>query len=288
MIMLKRKNGELREFINAEYLPAYYLIPKEIIDRNPKKLREIPRMFAMLTLDEEAIATVESDLFILLIIDAYAYMVWQFIKPYEYMEIYSGFDPLWRFVHNVDVWLMALKEAHYLFDVKRLTERPYVVLDYVSLEQMTAALMHIVPKVMRENKMYEVMEIVENHRCFEDFDYRSSNRKTDFYRQWYHTRTKHPQISLDAFMEEYEQTHGGRKWEIVDESIEVESSVVSSGYVQGFLDTLSPEDRRIVELRMKELTLEQIAKEVGYKTHSAVLKRLKRIGEKYRKYENES
>ena len=105
MIMLKRKNGELREFINAEYLPAYYLIPKEIIDRNPKKLREIPRMFALLTLDEEAIATVESDLFILLIIDAYAYMVWQFIKPDEYMEIYSGFDPLWRFVHNVDVWL---------------------------------------------------------------------------------------------------------------------------------------------------------------------------------------
>ena len=41
--------------------------------------------------------------------------------------------------------------------------------------------------------------------CAKDFDFRKSNQKTDFIRQWYHTRTKHPMISLEEFQEAYSQ-----------------------------------------------------------------------------------
>ena len=63
------------------------------------------------------------------------------------------------------------------------------------------------------------------------------------------------------------------QWDAPDESAELEETVGSSVFVEDFLKTLSPTDRRIVELRMEDVTLEEIAKEVGFKTHSAVLKR---------------
>ena len=50
------------------------------------------------------------------------------------------------------------------------------------------------------------------------------------------------------------------------------------------MKTLDEKDRRILELRMENYTYEEIAAEVGYKTHSAVVKRIKRIGETFQKY----
>ena len=94
-IMMKRKNGKVTPFRNAEFLPAYYAIPERIMKQCGKDLNSIPRNPQAVIHDYDAIATAESDLFLELIMDAYAYMVWPFMGFTEYMETYSGYDPAW-------------------------------------------------------------------------------------------------------------------------------------------------------------------------------------------------
>ncbi len=287
MIWFRRNNGEFKPLKNSRYLPAYYFIPKEILDRNPAPLREIPRSFSKLMKDDKAIATIESDLFMLLMYDVFAYMSWHYMDRSEYMEIWSGYEPLWKFAHHPDVWINELEEAGILLGEDWVTSDPDKEIGFLSIETVSYVMAAIVPRAMFKYRMYEVERIAEEHRCFEDFDYRNSRQKIDFYRKWYHTRTKHPQISLEGFQAEYAETHNGKQWDAPDESADLEETVGSSVFVEDFLKTLSPTDRRIVELRMEDVTLEEIAKEVGFKTHSAVLKRLKRIGKLYREYDKE-
>lgn len=98
-IMLTRKDGPPTPFRNAEYIPFYYFIPKSILSRCGAELNAIPRNPQELFHNRAACEFVESDLFRLLIIDATAFMVWPYMGFGEYMEIYSGYDPAWRFAH---------------------------------------------------------------------------------------------------------------------------------------------------------------------------------------------
>ena len=90
-LKIRRKNGEITDFINSEYLPAYYFIPKEILDKCGKKLNGIPRNIKQVVSSWDAIETVESDLFAQCIIDAYAYMVWPYMGLNAAREAYSGY-----------------------------------------------------------------------------------------------------------------------------------------------------------------------------------------------------
>ena len=101
-IMLTRKDGPPTPFRNAEYIPFYYFIPKSILSRCGAELNAIPRNPQELFRNRAACEFVESDLFRLLIIDATAFMVWPYMGFGEYMEIYSGYDPAWRFAHCPD------------------------------------------------------------------------------------------------------------------------------------------------------------------------------------------
>ena len=89
-------------FRNAEYIPFYYFIPKSILSRCGAELNAIPRNPQELFHNRAACEFVESDLFRLLIIDAVAFMVWPYMGFDEYMEVYSGYDPAWRFAHCPD------------------------------------------------------------------------------------------------------------------------------------------------------------------------------------------
>ena len=77
-IMLKRKDGSITPFRNAEFIPAYYFIPKSVLSQCGAELNSVSRNPKELLHSWDAIALVESDLFLLLIIDAYAFMVWPF------------------------------------------------------------------------------------------------------------------------------------------------------------------------------------------------------------------
>ena len=126
--------------------------------------------------------------------------------------------------------------------------------------------------------------MAREYPCFEDFDFRKSNQKTDFIRNWYHTRTKHPIISLEEFQEAYANAHGGQEYEEPDPSQNVEETAVAQALVDQFKATLSEKDMRILEMRMSGDTLEKIAEKLGYKNHSGVLKRIRKIGQAYEAY----
>ena len=106
-IMLKTKTSELRRMINAEYLPAFYFLPQEILQAR-KDLWNLPRNPNEILRDWNLIALVESDMFLELIIDGYAYLVWRHMGVRGKMEQYSGHDPFWRFAHSAGVWIEEL------------------------------------------------------------------------------------------------------------------------------------------------------------------------------------
>lgn len=91
----------------------------------------------------------ESDLFRLLIIDATAFMVWPYMGFDEYMEIYSGYDPAWRFAHCPDYWIQELTDEGILASASELFKGCHSELGYVPEWQIDIYLRYIVPNVMK-------------------------------------------------------------------------------------------------------------------------------------------
>ena len=140
-----------------------------------------------------------------------------------------------------------------------------------------------IPQIMAENNVKKIIACGRRYRCFEDFDYRDSRLKKDFYRKWYHSRTKHPSTSLEELRERFTAEAGIEKTP-PDLTVEFEDAALSEIKVEQFLATLSDQDRQILELRLDGLTLEKIAKQTGYQNHSGVLKRIRRIGKAYEEW----
>ena len=288
-ILLKRKNGEITPFRNAEYISAFYFIPKSILDKCGEEINSIPRNPRKLLQDRRAIEIIESDLFKLVIIDAYAFMVWPFMGLGAKREIYSGYEPSWRYAHAASIWIKGMEDEGVIPKLQEILKSSNVDEDlgYISEEEISETFTWLVPKIMAKHNMNEIIAVAAEYRCFEDFDYRKSRQKIDFYRKWYHTRTKISVESLDEIKEKYAENTDGMEWDIPDDSINVESTVLEPIAVSKFLDTLSETDRKILTMRMDDVTLEKIAEELGFKTHSAIHKRIRRIGLAYEKFSGE-
>lgn len=287
-LLLTRRDGPPTPFRNSEYIPFYYFIPKSILKKCGAELNSIPRNPRMIFSNREACEFIESDLFKLLIIDATAYMVWHYMGFDEYMEIYSGYDPAWKLAHCPNYWIKEMTDEGIIPTVEELYKNYNCDLGFVPEEEIDVYLRYIVPRVMKKYNMNAAIQVAEEFRCFEDFDFRNSRQKTDFYRKWYHTRTKHPMVSLEEFQEKYIESHNGQEWEEADTSQNVEENIVSQALVEQFKKILSEKDMKILEMRMDEATLEEIAKKLGYKTHSAVHKRIRKIGLVYEKFSGEN
>lgn len=284
---LKRRDGSVTPFRNSEYIPFYYFIPKSILQKCGVELNSIPRNPRMIFTNRAACEFIESDLFKLLVIDATAYMVWPYMGFGEYMEIYSGYDPAWKLAHNPDYWIKELTLEGIIPDLKQLCEGYGEDMGFVSEAEINVYLRYIVPKVMEKYNMNAVIQVAEEFRCFEDFDFRNSRQKTDFYRKWYHTRTKHPMISLERFQEDYAESHNGQEWDTPDNSQDIEADVTAQVLVDEFISTLDKKDMAILKMRMEGNTLDEIAEKLGYKNHSGVLKRIRKIGLAYEKFTGE-
>ena len=105
----------------------------------------------------------------------------------------------------------------------------------------------------------------------------SSTVKTDFMRKWYHNRSGKP-ISLDEMME----SENGDIFEVADPRSEFEQMVISEMQIAAFAEqNITDKDREILKLRMDGHTEQEIADKVGYKTASAVHKRIAKIASAY-------
>ena len=73
-------------------------------------------------------------------------------------------------------------------------------------------------------------------------------------------------------------------FEIEDPISSFEDEVVENIDVQKFLSKLDEKDKQILQLREDGYTYKEIADRVGFKTHSAVVKRINKIGRMYEKF----
>ncbi len=287
MAVVRMKSGTPVSMRNAEFIPMYYFIPRRILEACGAELNALPRNPHKVLRSKAACDLIESDLFRLLIVDAVAYMVWPYMGFTEYMEVYSGDDPAWRFAHSPEIWVQELIDEGVLPSAESFLRNANEDFGYVPEGEIDEVLRIIVPQAMERHHIGEVIQVAQEYRCFEDFDFRKSNQKTDFIRQWYHTRTKHPQISLEAYRENYAENHDGQEWDAPDTLEDVQEAVVSQATVEQFKATLSEKDMAILEMRMQGYTLEEIAAKLVYKNHSGVLKRIRKIGQAYEAFTGE-
>ena len=54
--------------------------------------------------------------------------------------------------------------------------------------------------------------------------------------------------------------------------------------VDRFLSTIEDKDKQILQMRAEGYTTQEIADRLGYKTHSAVVKRIKKLGKAYQEF----
>lgn len=296
-LYLEQKGGAFHQIENAELLPAFYFIPKDLLDQFPQQLQEIPRSLDEVVHSWKALRAVENKLFLQAIIDGYAWLAWPYIGVKGYMEAYSGFDPAWIFAHSLK-WVEVMTEEGVLPSVEELYEQgAREHMGFVSNEEFHLLFSKIVPMTLEKYHMDDVLEYVKRHRCFEDYDSRISHPRENFFRDWYHRRTRHPETSLEQWKNGFKWLDRGEKAydpereftprDVEDERIQVEEQVTAEIDVAAFMAALSEKDREILRLRMEGWTHQEIAERVGYKTHSAVLKRIRKIGEAYEKFSGE-
>ena len=78
-IKIKRKNGKITRYKNAEYIPLFYFFPKSLLDHCGTLPFQISRYPYELFTDWKQIELIESDQFALLMYDAFHYLVWEYM-----------------------------------------------------------------------------------------------------------------------------------------------------------------------------------------------------------------
>ena len=68
---------------------------------------------------------------------------------------------------------------------------------------------------------------------------------------------------------------------VADESVNVEEQVSFELGVREFWASLNEEEQHLLQLKMNGMTMQDIAAELGLKSHSAVVKRLQKLKMKY-------
>ena len=250
--------------------------------RNPIRILKDPAWTQVLT----------SDFFLLALLDFSAYMVWPAFEVKARLESFSGYDPLWRLARAIQLW----EEAYEVYtentplDYFRMlesTDIPWVPLD--NALRFFASLGY---RAIDRHNLCPVIDAVKEMRCIEDYDDRNSRAKIDFYRQWYHTKTKHPIVSLDAMIDA--KGYDARA-DALDQIVEragytdmFEEELCERMDAQNFYKTeLTDREREILTLRNYGLTQKEVAKQLQYDTHSAVGKRVADIVKRFGDYMDE-
>ena len=205
-------------------------------------------------------------------------------------EIYSGYEPYCRYAHAASIWIKGMEDEGVIPKLQEILKSSNADEDlgYISEEEISETFTWLVPKIMAKHNMNEIIAVAAEYRCFEDFDYRNSRQKIDFYRKWYHTRAKNVTVeSLEEIKKRYAENNDGVDWDIPDENSNMSHTVLEPMAVSEFLASLGETDRQILTMRMEGITLEKIAEKLGFKTHSAVHKRIRKIGLAYEKFSGE-
>ena len=141
--------------------------------------------------------------------------------------------------------------------------------------------------LMKSQGIPDVIGMTSNvhNQTHQDFPEAENFDKIDFQRAFYHTRTEIDTIlSLDEFQENDNDTWESAKsvFELTDDEIDFVAEDKKEQLIwNAYYQVLDNVEREILELRVKKFTNEDIAKQLGYKTQSAISKRLAKMREKF-------
>lgn len=292
-LLLKQPIGLVSvEINNLEYLPLFYLFPKEVLERACPLLADMPRSLHGILKDSDWVDRISGDYFLLAISDLTAAFVWPALGVRAYMECYSGHDPIWQLAHASSLWLNAFEKIGGI-TIPYLAQNIKLEMPYLTNEEAQMLFLRIGEKGIEEHELQPVIDTVNQMRCAEDFDARGSHAKTDFNRKWNHTRWRYKTVSLDQLVDQY----GGDSRDdaidavlhdrVSDDAASFEDTVCAKLDTERFYNSLSERDREMLTMRADGYTYQEIADKLGYKTHSAVMKRIKRLGEGYLDFTDE-
>ena len=146
------------------------------------------------------------------------------------------------------------------------------------------AMLHNAVKLTMKTMSYEeVAKVINEFPAYEDFNHNKNNnyRSKDFERRWNHTRSKISTESIEAMQEKAFKDSEHQEEIIEDVSINIEEQVAAKLTQETFWNSISDDDKKILQMRICGLSQKEIAEELGYKTHSAITKRLQKLKEQF-------
>lgn len=279
MLIQNAKTGGTYEIKNIPLLPFFYLIPRQALtDR--KEYINIPRNPIKAVLDNHWRELIDSDDFKLIVADLSAFFIWESFGVSPYIHCFSGHDPLFKLAYMLDLWADSLNVVD--LSVKDLLQLPVdVEMPWLSIVQSQKVFYIIGNYSIDKHNLRPVIDCVKQHRCHEDYDDRMSNPKKDFYRKWYHSRAMTKVVSIEELMKKAGLQSVGNEeyYSLIDQVVEYnnlnsEHTTIYKMDLERYLNRLDDKDTEILALKYSGYTQNEIADRLGYKTHSAVGKRI--------------
>ena len=256
-------------FRGHDALMMFYLLPEEVVART--ELTDFPREPYKALDDPHWREVYDNDYFQLALCDTWAWLVWDYLGIRGGMEKYSGYDPFYIMAHTYLLWAKVFRKMGLTPESYFANVDPGDKMAYLTHELAADTIREMVEYFISHSDFPLWRDAIKEHRAHEDYDSRRSSIKTDFHRQWYHTRAKTKVIDLD-FTQVDEPSYS--PFEKIDSRLDVER----------FTAQLDEINQRIVKLLLAGYTQAEIAKKVGFANHSGVCKRIKKIGEAFLEY----
>ena len=286
LVVLPGEIIEIPQDSDKSWLTLFYSLPRELAEKWKPALDLSRCPYEVLRTDKYD-TIVCDDMFKLLVWDCFSWAAWQFFQVKDrkgnYRDIpgdkeqYAGYFPLWRLSYNIIPYIRMKFEQNGLGFQNLYNIQQGVDVPWLTYQQFSNLIGNVTDMVIAEQNWQPMIDAIWENRTVEDYDDRGSTVKTDFMRSWHHHRSGKP-VSLEEMME----SGNGDILDIPDPRSEFEQSIVSEMQISAFAErNITEKDREILKLRLEGFTEQEIADKVGYKTASAVHKRIAKIANAY-------
>lgn len=218
------------------------------------------------------------------IMDAVASMVFPHLGFGGWKEHYTANSPAWRLSYALPLWAKGVERVWGWGVQKLFRLPPNFEIPFFEADDVQAMMKQVVEQTIGEQDWRPMLEAVREMPCDEDFEKWDTYVRKDFLRKWYHTRSKCVRtVSLEACMEDKDS----KIHSLPAPEGDVAEQAAEKDFCNRFKAALPERDRTILELRGEGYGYQEIADKLGYKTHSAVIKRMEAIKKRFVRYENE-
>ena len=153
---------------------------------------------------------------------------------------------------------------------------------WLTYQQFSNLIGNLTDMIVEEQNWQPMIDEVWKNRQMDDYSERKSTNKRDFVNKWYCSwnDNKKP-IFLDEAIKSDEEISEELLIHLPAPREDFETKILAKDKVETFTSALDEKDKQILQMRMDGCTLEQIAAFFGYKTPSAIYKRIQKIATAY-------